>query len=133
MYFPCAKAENCLKLFRQTFDHAPWTVSISDMNQPDEPTIYINPSFTLLTGYQWNDIVGKNCRLLQGSQQGQKGAVILRDAIQANESGRAKLRNYHKNGQPFWNLVRLIPLQTDNPDLRYMLGLQLDVSWIDED
>jgi PAS domain S-box-containing protein len=131
MYFPCTSAEDCLKLFHTTFDHVPWTVSISDINQPDEPTIYVNRGFTLLTGYEWNEIVGRNCRLLQGSDLSQKGSSILRSAINANESGRAKVKNYHKNGQPFWNLVRLIPIQTDNPDLHYILGLQLDVSWMD--
>lgn len=133
MYFPCASAEDCLKHFHKTFDHVPWTVSISDLNQADEPTIYINRGFTLLTGYEWDEIVGHNCRLLQGNERRQKGSDILRSAINANESGRARVRNYHKNGHPFWNLVRLIPLQTDNPSLRYTLGLQLDVSWMENE
>jgi PAS domain S-box-containing protein len=132
MYFPCATAESCLELFHQTFDHVPWTSSFSDINQPDEPTIYINPSFTLLTGYEWDDIVGKNCRLLQRNNHQQKNVKILRSGIDANEPCRTTLINYHKDGTSFINLIRLVPLQTNNPRLRYVLGLQLDVTWMDK-
>lgn len=107
-----------------------WTqgLVITDPTIPDNPIIYASGGFAALTGYRVEDIVGRNCRFLQGS--GSDPAVISQIgwAVRRGERIDRDLINYRKDGTPFWNHLSIGPLDTRERG-RLMVGLQFDVSF----
>lgn len=86
-------------------------VVITDPNQPDSPIIYVNSAFEALTGYSRAEVVGRNCRLLQGPDT---DPAVLADLAAALEEGRpavVEVLNYKKGGTPFWNKVSVTPIR----------------------
>src|SRR3954462_15239709 len=73
-------------------------ITISDPKQPDNPLIYVNRSFELMTGYSSEEILGRNCRFLQGSDRGQPALAEVRAAIREERDCQVLLRNYRKDG-----------------------------------
>lgn len=106
--------------------------TISDMRQPDQPLIYANPGFEALTGYAAPEIIGQNCRFLQGPERDQNALAILRYALQQGEPCCVILRNYRKDGTPFWNELSLYPLFDQQGELTHYVGVQHDISEIVE-
>lgn len=106
--------------------------TISDMRQPDMPLIYVNPGFEALTGYTAQEALGHNCRFLQGSERDQQALAILRNALQQSEPCCVILRNYRKDGTPFWNELSLYPLLDQQGKLTHYVGVQHDISEIVE-
>lgn len=106
--------------------------TISDMRQPDQPLIYVNPGFEALTGYTAPEIIGQNCRFLQDAERDQNALAILRHALQQGEPCCVILRNYRKDGTPFWNELSLYPLFDQQGELTHYVGVQHDISEIVE-
>ena len=106
--------------------------TISDMRQPDQPLIYVNPGFEALTGYIAPEIIGQNCRFLQGPERDQNALAIVRYALQQGEPCCVILRNYRKDGTPFWNELSLYPLFDQQGELTHYVGVQHDISEIVE-
>ena len=77
-------------------------MTISDFSLPDNPLIFVNPAFERITGYSSDEIIGKNCRYLQGEDKEQEGVAIVREAIRSKQSCLVKLRNYRKDGSTLW-------------------------------
>ncbi|KAK4519536.1 Tricalbin-2 [Mucor velutinosus] len=111
---------------------------VSDAKQYDCPVIYCSPAFERLTGYTNNEIVGKNCRFLQ-SPDGQvtcgsrrqhtdnQAVYHLKAQLNQGKEHQASIINYRKGGQPFVNLVTVIPILGDNGQVDYFVGLQVDL------
>lgn len=121
-----------LHLLRQAIDAMNNTVTVSDPNLPDNPLVYVNEGFERLTGYERQDILGKNCRFLQGNDDNQDALDTLRTAIVKGESTRVELRNYRKDGSMFWNELYLTPVYGKDERLKYFLGVQNDVTELRE-
>lgn len=90
------------------------------------PLIFVNRAFEQLTGYDRRDVLGKDCRYLQGSEREQPEVSQIREAIRKAQPVDVILRNYRKNGSAFWNSLSLRPFHIDH-DLHY-LGVLRDVS-----
>lgn len=103
-------------------------VVIADLQQPDQPIIYANAAFEVMTGYSHEQIIGRNCRFLQGDDHQQRGLAVMRSAISKRTHCEVTLRNYKKNGELFYNRLSLSPVLTDNGEARYYIGIQKDVS-----
>ena len=86
---------------------------IADAAQPDFPVVYVNRAFEKMTGYSFQDVVGKNCRFLAGTDRDQKGLQELRKALKDQRDCRVLLRNYRKDGSPFWNDLYMSPVRND--------------------
>lgn len=81
-----------------------------------------------MTGYSQGEIVGRNCRFLQGDDRDQDGRQRLREAVKTQERVEVTLRNYRKNGELFHNRVNVAPLCDANGRAIYLLGVQYDVT-----
>jgi diguanylate cyclase (GGDEF)-like protein/PAS domain S-box-containing protein len=103
-------------------------ITISDSTAPDEPLIYVNRSFELMTGYSSDEVLGHNCRFLQGDDGDQPALLEVRAALREGRDCEVLLRNYRKDGTPFWNELRLSPVHDERGRLLKFVGVQHDVT-----
>jgi diguanylate cyclase (GGDEF)-like protein/PAS domain S-box-containing protein len=103
-------------------------ITISDATLPDLPLIYVNPAFERMTGYLADEVCGRNCRFLQGSDNDQPGLTKVREAIRESRDVRALLRNYRKDGSLFWNELYLSPISDLEGRLTHFVGIQNEVT-----
>lgn len=103
-------------------------VVMTDPAQPDNPIVYVNRAFEEATGYAAADVVGRNCRLLQGADRDQPARVAMAAAVAAGDACECLLRNYRKSGELFWNQLYLFPLKDDNGLVTRFVGIQHDVT-----
>ncbi|XVF67086.1 hypothetical protein PTKIN_Ptkin10aG0092400 [Pterospermum kingtungense] len=101
---------------------------ISDPRLPDNPIIFASDSFLELTEYTREEILGRNCRFLQGPETDQATVATIRDAIREQREITVQLINYTKSGKKFWNLFHLQPMRDQKGELQYFIGVQLDGS-----
>ena len=88
----------------------------------DRHVVYANPAFCRLTGYEVNELVGKNLRFLQGADRDQPELVTLRDSLRHSEGTRALLRNARKDGTVFVNEMLISPLKDANGQVTHFIG-----------
>ena len=103
-------------------------IVITDPNLPDNPTIYANESFLYTTGYGADEAIGRNCRFLQGQDRDQPELDRLREAIREGRECRVVLRNYKKDGTPFWNELCISPVHDEAGRLINHIGVQNDIT-----
>ena len=103
-------------------------VCVTDARREDLPLIYVNPAFERLTGYRRHELLGRNCRLLQGGQTSQPGLDTLRDALAAGRSCTVTLRNFRRDGSAFMNEVTIAPVRDTEGELTHFIGVQADVT-----
>ena len=103
-------------------------ITLSDPDQDDNPLVYANEAFELITGYDREEIMGRNCRFLQGNDREQDGIAKIRQAIRNDESVTVTLRNYRKDGELFYNRFSIRPVLDRDGRVIYYLGIQYDVT-----
>ncbi len=103
-------------------------VTLADPDLPEMPIVYANKAFEDIYGYPRDEVIGKNCRFLQGEDRDQEARVKLREAIKECQPIEVTLRNYRKNGELFYNHLALTPLFDREGKLIYYLGVQYDVT-----
>ena len=103
-------------------------VSIADARLPDLPLTYVNRAFLRMTGYERGEILGKNCRFLQGRERQQPARREIRRAIAEGRSCRVILRNFRKDGSPFWNELTLSPVLGSGGEITHFIGVQTVVT-----
>ncbi|WPL19292.1 Phototropin [Thiorhodovibrio winogradskyi] len=103
-------------------------VTLSDPDQPDNPIVYANEAFELITGYEHEEIIGRNCRFLQGEDKDQPELAKIREGLDKHEPVTVTLRNYRKDGSLFYNQFTIRPLFDRDGNLIYYLGIQYDVT-----
>lgn len=116
------------ELYRDALAHAETGVTIADARLPDYPLVYANRGFLAMTGYRLVEVLGCNCRFLQGEDRDQPGVKELREAVREDREASAELRNYRRDGTLFWNYVRLAPLHDNDGRVTHLVGLQTDVT-----
>lgn len=117
-----------LLLRNQAIEYSPTCISIADATLPDIPLIYINPAFERVTGYAALEVIGLNCRFLQGDDREQDGIKEIRAAIREQRSCSVTLRNYRKDGTMFYNELRLAPIHDETGRLTHYVGISTDVT-----
>ena len=103
-------------------------MTLVDPHLPDSPIVYANPAFVQLTGYAAQEILGRNCRFLQGPETDPKAVSRLRDAIRAREPIAEDLYNYRRDGSGFWNSLYIAPVFHEDGRLIYFFASQFDIS-----
>ena len=101
---------------------------IADAKQADIPIVYANDSFCSMTGYDREEIVGRNCRFLQGVDTDRTTVAAIREAVRAGSRFEADVLNYRKDGQPFWNRLLVVPIHSEAGELTHFFASQIDVS-----
>ena len=103
-------------------------VVITDATLPDNPIVYVNPAFELMTGFSAEEAVGRNCRFLQGLDTDQPALDELRVAIRESCECRVVLRNYKRDGALFWNELSVSPVYDEEGRLTNFVGVQNDIT-----
>jgi len=115
-----------LKLKERAMDAAPVGITISDPDREDNPLIYLNERFETLTGY--SDVIGENCRFLQGEETNPDTRAELREAIDEQRPVSVDILNYRKNGQKFWNRLDIAPVYDDEGTVTNYVGFQMNIT-----
>jgi len=116
------------QILSQILDSCVNGVTLADPDFEDMPIVYVNQAFLNMTGHAQEEVVGRNCRFLQGEDREQEARFELRRAIDSSQPVEVTLRNYRKNGELFYNRLALTPLFDTSGNLIYYLGVQYDVT-----
>jgi PAS domain S-box-containing protein len=117
-----------LELYKRASDGAQVGISIADASDPDHPLIYVNDGFCDLTGYSSDEVIGRNCRFLQGEDTDEATVRKMRTALEAKRPVSVELRNYRKSGDMFWNDLDIMPVRDHDGEVTHFLGFQQDVT-----
>lgn len=109
-------------------DNSTEPMVLSDARLPDLPMIAVNSAFEALSGYSRIELVGRNCRFLQGAGTDEATRARIGRCVRAGEGCIEWIVNYRKNGTAFWNLLFISPVFGSDGGLRYYLGNQLDIT-----
>jgi diguanylate cyclase (GGDEF)-like protein/PAS domain S-box-containing protein len=105
-------------------------IVVVDVTAADHPIVFANVAFERLTGYLLQEILGRNCRFLQGDDREQPELELLRAALAEKRPASVVLRNYRRNGQLFWNHLTIAPVPDDNGKLTHYVAVLDDVTEI---
>ncbi|WP_375740616.1 EAL domain-containing protein [Pseudomonas boanensis] len=116
-----------LALSNLALQASPLAVTIADARQADQPLIYCNPAFEVMSGYSREEALGNNWRFLLHHDRNQAELPRLQAALERGQSCHLVLRNYRKDGGLFWNEITLAPMR-DERGISHFVALQHDVS-----
>ena len=122
------RAAEMLWLYDRAMAATSTGIVISDATNPEHPIVYCNPAFESITGYQRKEILGKNCRFLQGSDTDPAALEIIRKALQSESECQVILKNYQKDGRAFWNALSISPVRDRTGKLTHFIGVQRDIT-----
>jgi PAS domain S-box-containing protein len=103
-------------------------IVITDPRLPDDPIVYVNPAFEKTTGYPMEEVIGRNCRFLQGEDRDQPALEELRACLGEGQECRVVLRNYRRDGTRFWNELYVSPVHDDAGNVTNFVGVQNDIT-----
>ena len=106
---------------------APPGVTIAG-NAPDLPLVYANDAFADITGYPIDEVLGRNCRFLQGAATDPRDVSTLSRALRTGQDVTLVMRNYRRDGAPFWNEVSISPIRDRADQITHYIGTQLDIT-----
>ncbi|PZU99400.1 MAG: hypothetical protein DCE90_02500 [Pseudanabaena sp.] len=122
------KFEETLKLQERAIAASHNGIVITDWRLPNNPMVYVNSAFEKITGYSAVEVIGKNCRFLQGNDLFQPESDILRSAIINETSCTVVIRNYRKDGTLFWNELNISPIFDEYGKATHFIGIQTDIT-----
>ncbi len=102
--------------------------TITDPRRPDHPLVWVNPSFSRITGYGYDEAVGRNCRFLQGPATDPAAVAAIRTALGERRALTTTLLNHRKDGTAFWNQLSISPVFDGGGELVSFVGVQTDVT-----
>jgi PAS domain S-box-containing protein len=108
--------------------HSTEPMVLSDPHIPDYPMVAANQAFADLTGYPVAEIIGRNCRFLQGPKTDPASPPRIRACLAAGEGCIEWIVNYRRNGSLFYNLLFISPVRDLDGKLLYFFGNQLDIT-----
>ncbi|GFH15601.1 putative LOV domain-containing protein, partial [Haematococcus lacustris] len=103
-------------------------ITISDATLPDCPLVYVNDAFCCITGYGREEVLGRNCRFLQGPDTSLEAVAQLRAAVAERRATTVELVNYRKQGLKFWNRLSITPVFDEQGVLVLYIGVQSDIT-----
>lgn len=115
-------------LLAKAVDQSVDGIIITDARKPDLPLVYVNVGFEKMTGYSSREVLGKNCRFLQGEDRMQPSIEVVREAVKNGESCVVMLRNFRKDGSLFWNEFNMSPVRDTAGVVTHFIGVLKDVT-----
>ena len=107
-------------------------ILVVDANQKDMPIIFANKGFYKITGYESNEIIGKNPRFLKGPETNINAAHMISDCIRNKKNGSVNVLNYKKDGSTFWNHFSISPIIDNLGNVTHWIGIERDITLIME-
>jgi diguanylate cyclase (GGDEF)-like protein/PAS domain S-box-containing protein len=121
-------AEQALRMRERAIEASNNAVIITSAAAPLFPIEYVNPAFERITGFSAQDVIGKSCNILWGQDSEQGGMrEILQSGIEQRE-GHATMRNYRKDGTPFWCEIFIAPVRDDAGMVEHFVAIQYDIT-----
>ncbi len=114
--------------FASAFAASPTPMVLADAQREDHPIVWVNAAFLALTGYDWEDIAGRNCRMLQGPLTDSDTVARIGEALAKGAPFEAELVNYRKDGSWFWNGLTLSPVRDANGTVTHYYSAQADMT-----
>src|SRR3989442_10884726 len=121
-------AEATLRLRDRAIAETSNGILITDPHQPDNPIIYVNPAFERITGYCMDEVLGRNCRFLQGTDTDPATVAVMRQAIAEQRDCQVIIRNYRKDGTTFWNELTSSPVHDGRGQVTHFVGVLADIT-----
>ncbi|ARS89499.1 bacterio-opsin activator domain-containing protein [Natrarchaeobaculum aegyptiacum] len=112
----------------RAMNEAPVGIAISDPDQEDNPLVYVNEAYEVITGYDTGEVIGRNCRFLQGEDSDESTIAEMAAAVDEERPVTVEILNYRKDGTEFWNEVTIAPVYDDDGELTNYVGFQNDVT-----
>ena len=122
------RSEEAARLLGEAVANAVDGIIVADPRLPDCPVTYCNPAFLAITGYTEAEVLGRNCRFLQGEKTDPESVREIRTALHAGQGCQVTLLNYKKDDTPFWNTLVLSPVRDAAGSLTHFVGIQHDVT-----
>ncbi len=116
------------QMLRQSVSSARMAMAITDPRQRDNPIVFVNPAFCEMTGFAVADVLGRNCRFLQGAETDPAARAAIKEALSEERDIEIDLLNYRRNGEPFYNRLFISPVFDEQKRLVHYFASQLDVS-----
>ncbi|MET0963534.1 MAG: EAL domain-containing protein [Noviherbaspirillum sp.] len=117
-----------LRLHQRSVEASANAMVIASANAPDFCIEYVNPAFERITGYSAAEAIGRSCKFLQGGDHAQEGLNEIRSALREQRAGNAVLRNYRKDGTPFWNHLYIAPVADAGGTVTHFVASQYDIT-----
>jgi len=122
------RREGELRRKTRAMEEAPVGAIITEPSREDNPIVYANGRFLEMTGYPAEEVLGRNCRFLQGEDTAAEPVAAMRRAVDAGEPVTVELRNYRRDGSEFWNRVSIAPIRDGDGRITNWVGFQEDVT-----
>lgn len=123
-----SRAQDALRIRDRAIQAVSQGILITDPRQPDNPIVYASDGFSRITGYTADEVIGKNCRFLQGAETDPETIAKLRRAISSAAPCRVEILNYRKDGGRFWNALSVNPVFQDQAEPTYYVGVLSDIT-----
>lgn len=117
-----------LQILQRSVEASVNGIVIADARQPGYPLVYINPAFERITGYSAKEMLGRNCKVLQGEGSDKRAIEQIRNGLRKERDVQTTIRNYRKDGTPFWNDLYIAPVRDQKGELTHYIGIQNDVT-----
>jgi methyl-accepting chemotaxis protein PixJ len=122
------QAQEVLRLRDRAIAAANNAIVITDSRQPDHPIIFCNPAFETITGYSLQEVLGRNCRFLQGKDTDPNTIKQIRNLIKEGHECQVVIQNYRKDGTSFWNQLTISPVKDVSGKITHFVGIQTDIT-----
>ena len=116
-----------LTLLKKSLDALPRGIIITDCQQDDDPIIYANSCFLKMSGYDEGEVLGKNCRFMQGEETDPESLKKLAMAVNNREPVTISMINYRKDGEKFINKFTICPVKNNNGDVTHCIALEKEL------
>ena len=123
---------NMLQALGTALDAIAEGVTISDATRPDNPLVFANGGFYRMTGYEAAEVIGRNCRFLQGEGTDPDAVATISRSVRKGKRCVVDLLNFRRDGEPFWNRLSIVPVKGERGETTHFVGIQSDVTRLRE-
>ncbi|HUP94062.1 MAG TPA: EAL domain-containing protein [Burkholderiales bacterium] len=121
-------AEQKLRLHERAIEASVNAIIITNARRHQYSIVHVNPAFERITGYSASEVIGRNCRFLQGEDTDQPELEVLRALLSGHKEGRVALRNYRKDGSLFFNELHVAPVRNSKGHVSHFVGVLNDIT-----